>query len=297
MAVSVFAQPKIAVYVAGGRDAGEYRVLSGLMLEAFVGSGKYVAIERSEAFIAEIDREQVVQRSGAVDDAQISRLGRQSGVDFVCVVDIEPAFGEYHLSARVIDVETARVTAMSTADSPLSNMGELRRAVDVIVDGLLGSGGQQRQSASRQQSAAAPRQQAPLPVRLQYDDFTGGQRIGTWALNWLFPGLGSFTIMDDKVGGWTQIGLFGGGIILMVAGIDEECTEIGWFDYCETVVNDAFFIGLLAIVGNGIYNIYRSVSYRPKPRTALGDMGGLNFAIMPDRHGELRVMARYNLSF
>jgi hypothetical protein len=171
--VSVFAQfgvgtPKVAVYVAGGRDAGEYRALSAMMLEAFVGSKRYQAIERADMFMAEVDREQTKQRSGAIDDAQISQLGKQSGVNFVCVVDVTPAFGEYQLSARLIDVETARVTGMTTRDSPLTSLAQLRAAANALVEGVLGgsptttpAGGGEQQQYVQQKPQQQPQQQPP----------------------------------------------------------------------------------------------------------------------------------------
>lgn len=139
----IFAQsaelPRIAVYVASGGDVAEHRAFSTMMLEAFVNSGRYTAVERADAFIQQIDNEQARQRSGAVDDAQISRLGRQSGVDFICVVDIIPALGEFQLSARLIDVESARVTAMASTESRLENLASLRSASNELSGKLLGA--------------------------------------------------------------------------------------------------------------------------------------------------------------
>jgi hypothetical protein len=66
-----------------GRRPGE--LLGTLVLEALINSGMYVAIERSEEFLKQLDNEHLKQRSGAVDESQVSRLGRQAGVGFVCV--------------------------------------------------------------------------------------------------------------------------------------------------------------------------------------------------------------------
>ena len=156
--VSAFAQsgselPKVAVYVAGGQDAAEHQVLSSMVLAAFVNSRKYAAIERADAFTTEIDREQTRQRSGAVDDAQISQLGKQSGVDFVCVVDVMHVLNEYQLSARLINVETASVVSMSTTDSPLKNLAELRNAANNLVGGLLGTAGRTASQMARPETA------------------------------------------------------------------------------------------------------------------------------------------------
>ncbi|GHV69201.1 hypothetical protein FACS1894199_17530 [Bacteroidia bacterium] len=54
------------------------------------------------------------QRSGAVDDSRIAKLGAQFGEQFVCVVKVG-SMGEdkNYLSARIVDVETAKVTKSS----------------------------------------------------------------------------------------------------------------------------------------------------------------------------------------
>jgi hypothetical protein len=53
--------PGIAVYVTGGDSvsAASKDALGAYMLDALVNSGRYRAIERSAAFLAEIDREHV----------------------------------------------------------------------------------------------------------------------------------------------------------------------------------------------------------------------------------------------
>jgi hypothetical protein len=126
------------VYVTGGKDVAENKALGTYILEALVRSDRYVAIERSEAFLAEIDNEQFAQRSGAIDDAQISRLGKQSGVQFVCVADITQALRSAQVSARVLDVETAEVSAVGTAESPLKTMDDLKRVSTEVVCVMLG---------------------------------------------------------------------------------------------------------------------------------------------------------------
>jgi hypothetical protein len=131
------AKPKIAVYVTGGRDAIENRALATYILDAVAASGKFTAIERSDAFLASIDDEHVKQRSGAIDDSQITALGKQSGVMFVCVADIVAALRGFQVSARVLDVETAEVVTVGVAQSPLKSMDDLRKASAGVVGAML----------------------------------------------------------------------------------------------------------------------------------------------------------------
>jgi len=118
-------KPHIAVYVAGKKSEDEKKALGDKLLTALVNSGKFIAIERSAEFLTEIDNEQKKQREGAVDESQISKLGKQFGVNYVCIANIIEAFGGHQVSARIINVETAVVVAMGEDDSPLRNMDDL----------------------------------------------------------------------------------------------------------------------------------------------------------------------------
>jgi hypothetical protein len=128
--------PKIAVYVTGNVADGEKDALGTRMLASLINSGRYIAIERSNAFLAEIEKEHIIQRSGAVDDSQISELGKQFGVKFICIAAITPAFGEFQVSARIVDVETAQVVFIGESASPLKSMADLTRVSNQIVKNM-----------------------------------------------------------------------------------------------------------------------------------------------------------------
>jgi uncharacterized protein (TIGR02145 family) len=130
--------PKIAVYVTGDVPNNEKDALGTRMLASLVNSGRYMAIERSNAFLAEIDKEHVKQRSGAIDDGQISELGKQFGVKFVCIAAITPAFGDFQISARIVDVETAVVVFIGESSGQLKSMDDLSRISDNVVENMFG---------------------------------------------------------------------------------------------------------------------------------------------------------------
>lgn len=130
-------QKKVAVYVSG-EATGVSKILGDRLVDAFTSSGRYVAIERTSSFLAELSKEQSYQRTGAVSDMQISRLGEQFGVDFVCVADVSEAFGEKYVSARLIDVETAEVVNSANASSPMTSMDELMEVTSEIATVLTG---------------------------------------------------------------------------------------------------------------------------------------------------------------
>jgi len=136
LSLTVFAQQKkVAVYVTG-QQTGINKVLGDQLVAAFAKSGKYIAIERTASFLAELGKEQNYQRTGAVDDNELSRLGKQFGVQLVCVADISEVFGEKYVSSRLIDVESAEVVNSSNATSKLDNMQELLKVTEGLAKEL-----------------------------------------------------------------------------------------------------------------------------------------------------------------
>ena len=100
---------KVAVYVTktGNRDVDV--ILGDQLVAGFAHSGKYVAIERTQGFLDQLSKEQGYQYSGAVDDGDLTRLGKQFGVQYVCVAKTTVWNDDYYISARLIDVATAEV--------------------------------------------------------------------------------------------------------------------------------------------------------------------------------------------
>ena len=113
--VSSFAQgtekPRVAIYTED--DSGENIVefVGQYLVNAIVKMGQYTAVERTADFLKGINKEQQYQRTGVVEDELIARLGKQFGARFVCMVKIGKSAGQLFISARLIDVETAAVTA------------------------------------------------------------------------------------------------------------------------------------------------------------------------------------------
>lgn len=132
---AVAQQKKVAVYVTG-QQTGINKVLGDQLVAAFAKSGKYIAIERTASFLAELGKEQNYQRTGAVDDNELSRLGKQFGVQLVCVADVSDVFGEKYVSCRLIDVESAEVVNTSNATSKLESMQELLKVTEGLAKEL-----------------------------------------------------------------------------------------------------------------------------------------------------------------
>ena len=164
----VFGQQKVAIYVTGGSDAGIKKVLGDQLVAAIVNSGKYTAIERTSSFLAELGKEHGYQRTGAVDDTELSRLGKQFGVQLVCVAEVSEVdsfnsknmFGKSsntthnkYVSARLIDVESAEVINTANASGSLSNMKELLKVSQSIAKELTGKTSKETAAATEKINA------------------------------------------------------------------------------------------------------------------------------------------------
>jgi hypothetical protein len=397
------APPRIAVYVTGDLSEHEKSLLGSRMLASIVNSGRYTAVDRNDAFIAEVEKERAKLRGGALDGGQISELGKRFGAKYVCRMNAAPAFGSYHVSARIIDVETASVVFTGEELSSLKTADDLREVTEKVARNMFGD-----QTAAAEKTAAA-RQDGDTPVstadaddsdtQLQpdhpvspkaaeiidaaikvrnatlavidavsksataaqaivtatqsksfsaimdakkkseaaiaavkkakedveaakealnatkagatqedldqlpdgvkkiiaeaetkeggqgaqsaYQDFTASERFGTFFVNHLIPGLGSFTITKDNVGGGVQLGLSGSGYLLVI---------IGSATYIEGIT----YIGLTSLTAGLIYNIVRSTTYK-KPMPAGTPTVG--YGLLEGVNGNYQHHLTYNMEF
>ena len=127
---------KVAVYVMG-EDAGINKVLESKLVSTIAQSKDYTAVERTAAFLAELNKEQKYQRTGNVDDSELSRLGKQFGVQYICVAAVTEAFNERYLSARLIDVESAQVEGTASSSGTLQSLPGVVRVADSVALELL----------------------------------------------------------------------------------------------------------------------------------------------------------------
>ena len=183
--------PRIAVYVIGDDVQNNTKSALGTrLLASLVNSGRYNGIERSGSFLAAIEEEQIKQRSGAVDDSQISELGRQFGVRFVCIANITPVLGAFQVSARIVNVETAEIAFIGEAGSALKTITDLEQVSDQVVRKMFGG-----QAESKPAAAIAAYAQHPAE--------TGDEK-------------------SIKPSFWLGIGLDVLGVGILVYGINEE---------------------------------------------------------------------------
>jgi len=123
-----------------------------------------------------------------VSAATVRMAGRVMEVRYIATGTFEPVSNFFRFRLQLLDAGTGTVLHTHTAD--VQN--------DSLVAYLTGS--TPARPAARTASPASPASPALRTTEVGY--FTIGQRWGTWFLNGLIPGVGSFVIMNDRFGGW-----------------------------------------------------------------------------------------------
>jgi hypothetical protein len=104
---------KVAIYTDDKSGKNYVEFAGEFLTNAIVKRGDYEAYERTNVFLQLISKEQGYQRSGAVSEDRIAKLGKQLGVQLVCAVRIGVTDGQYFISAKLINVETASIEGSS----------------------------------------------------------------------------------------------------------------------------------------------------------------------------------------
>lgn len=133
------AQTKVAVYVTASESVPKEtkKIIGSEVVAAFVSTKEYNAIERTTEFLSQIGKEQDYQRGGNVDDSQICELGRQFGVDLVCVTDITKFQDKFYVQARLIDVEKAIVLATAREIAALEDLDAIMKLANSLAQSLI----------------------------------------------------------------------------------------------------------------------------------------------------------------
>jgi len=108
---------KVAVFNPAG-DVANYII--GVVREEIssiiVNTSGYTVLERS--LIDRVLEENRFQAGGLVDDAQISEMGRRMGANLVLITNFtKMGNGNFHISAKLIDVMTARIEKQQTTQT------------------------------------------------------------------------------------------------------------------------------------------------------------------------------------
>ena len=143
MASAAFAQNKqaVAVYMASEKPPGAMgvnKVLGGELARTISQSAKYSAVDRTEAILRQLSNELHFQRSGAVNEEQIMKIGKQFGVQYICITDISTVKGNsFYLDVRLVDVVSAEIVRTVTMGSQLKNSTEMIQVAQKIAYELI----------------------------------------------------------------------------------------------------------------------------------------------------------------
>lgn len=102
------------------------------MVAAITRNQDYEVYSRSD--IGSIIQEHEFQRTGLVSEDQIRQLGKMSGVSLVLVTEVMPfSESQISISAKVLDVETAKVVGTAMSVSPLTPEDIENRCREIAV--------------------------------------------------------------------------------------------------------------------------------------------------------------------
>ncbi len=254
-------KPKIAAYVFGAEAPEINKAMTARLTAALSNSGRYTAIDEYKDFFlqaAEMPDSGVTSLSAE----QIKLIGQKFGAEYVCATEILSIMGENQISARIMSVETGAATAVAVVESPLKTLADVADASERIVTEMFKNAPPPVVAAPApppppQIIAAQPEVQPnyqtnpynAAPQQDAIENFTVGERFGTWAVNTVVPGLGSASIMRD----WAGFGT--------LFAIDVLGSTLLGLSLANT--NDALAISSIIALGAGFtYNIVRSATYR-----------------------------------
>jgi len=245
---------RVAVVAVEAASARMSSFIIDEMIIALTDVGGLTVANRSN--IDQVAQELYLQTFEEIDEATVQLIGRYIGAQAVVTGAFKSIGNSFHFRAQIIEVETAAILNVYTAN--VQN--------DRLITFLQGK---------YLQDTAIP------PV------FTVGQRLGTWAINSILPGFGSFIVMGDIVGGVIQLASAGLGWSLLVLSYDTAPFEL---------VGMAF--GPLLVVTQIVTNIVRSATYTRYDRVVpILNPESLNISFTSRRNRVEMVSLSYTIRF
>jgi len=149
---------RVAVFdPAGNAPSHVNEIVREIFSSVIVNTDGYIVLERS--LIDHVLAENRFQGTGLVDDAQISELGRLMGANLAFVTSLtRMSDGNFFVSARVIDVVTARIERQQTARTSRAGEAELINTAEQLARDMFAQIAQPRARAQqgRQVSETQP---------------------------------------------------------------------------------------------------------------------------------------------
>ena len=135
------------------------------------------------------------------------------------------------------------------------------------------------------------------PAQAGFQDFTMGERWGTFLLNAVIPGLGSFVIMQDRAGALFNIALGVGAYACYILYFSTMSWhwQTGWRRF------PVFWIAGAGLhLGQFVHNAVRSFTYnRPLPPgiALILDNDALDIAFIPGQNGRTKLALTFTLQY
>ncbi|MCL2416694.1 MAG: CsgG/HfaB family protein [Bacteroidales bacterium] len=150
---------RVAVFnPAGNADQHVNEIVREIFSSVIVNTDGYVVLERS--LIDRVLAENRFQAEGLVDDAQISEMGRMMGANLAFVTSLtRMSDGNFFVSARLIDVTTARIERQQTARTSRASETELITTTERLAREMFAQTAQpptRAQQPARQQQTQQP---------------------------------------------------------------------------------------------------------------------------------------------
>lgn len=128
----------VAIYTedASGRNIVEF--VGDFLINAIVKRGEFIAIDITAQTLADTEAER--QRSGAVTDRMIQKIGESYGAVLLCRVRIAESNGQLFISARLLERQTLvlRTTSRPVRFDP-DNWDDIEKACEAIVTSMFGT--------------------------------------------------------------------------------------------------------------------------------------------------------------
>lgn len=184
-------------FVALSTDNGDTLVenyVTDALTEAVFNTGKIKIIERAN--LEKILSEQKFQAGGLVDENTAKEIGNIAGVDYVCYGTLRDTGNEMTVSARVVDVESGEICAMSRDTIKKDDYIKNNAGKNLSPRGASSSGTKSASTASATSSAATPAKknvESLWTVRTNRNDFDEITTYtftlkGTFSDTWCFFG-------------------------------------------------------------------------------------------------------------
>ena len=135
LSVAAYSQKTVAVYVTSSDDVPQQikDIFGSELIDAITKNEDYVAIERTDDFLAQVSQEQKNYKS---ENEKLFDLGNKFGASNVCVANISKLGEEYYIVARILDIKSQRVKDTKKKYSTLKNMQEIVSTAESLATDL-----------------------------------------------------------------------------------------------------------------------------------------------------------------